>query len=352
MKRSQNSSSQYRHKYQAPCQQKGVALLVVLLLLAVMTGIAATMSERLVLSVDRANNQVSNQQAYWYAIGVEALAKYGIKQSFEDDDTINLSQVWAIEDQQYPLEYGEARGGIRDMQACFNVNALAAVKLDATSASRPYLLEVWRTLLEESGLDNYQAEVVADSTWEYLDTNDVVNTQSGVEDSTYEGLSPAYMAPNSLMADLSELRSVYQMSATSMSKISRVACVLPSDDLRINVNTIRPWQTDLLVALFDSALSDEQAKQLLEDRPYDGWKNVDDFLAEPDIASVNEEVKKNAKQYLSVDSHYFELDVEVFVQDARVRLRSLLYSEDKEESRVVRRRFGGISERNPNSSAQ
>lgn len=333
-------------------KQQGVALLVVLLLLAIMTAIAATMSERLVLGVDRASSQVNNQQAYWYAIGVEALAKYGIEESLEDGDTVNLSQPWALEEQSYPLDYGEARGVVRDMQACFNVNSLAAVTIDPTSSSRPYLLQVWRTLLEEVGLDSYQAEVVADSTWEYLDKDDGVVTQSGVEDATYEGLSPSYMAANGLIADLSELRSIYQMDGPSMRRISWLACALPTDDLRINVNTLRPWQSKLLVALFEPALSDDQAKQVIEDRPYDGWESTDDFLAEGNIASISAEIKNKAKEYLSVDSRYFELDAEVFVQDARVRLRSLLYSENQDESRVVRRRFGGISERNPDSSAQ
>lgn len=333
-------------------KQKGVALLVVLLLLAVMTAIAATMSERLVLGVDRATSQVSNQQAYWYAIGVEALAKYGINESLDDSDTVNLSQAWALDEQVYPLENGEAKGVIRDMQACFNVNALANVQIDPTSSSRPYLLGVWRTLLEEVGIESYQAEVIADSTWEYLDTNDGVTTQTGVEDATYEGLSPAYMASNGLIADISELRSVYQMDATGMRRISWLACAIPTDDLRINVNTIRVWQSKILVALFQSAISDDQARQILEDRPYDGWENIDEFLAEPAINAIDATVRDNAKQYLSVDSRYFELDAEIYVQDSRVRLRSLLHSENEDEVRVVRRRFGGISERSPDSSAE
>lgn len=333
-------------------KQKGVALLVVLLLLAVMTAIAATMSERLVLGVDRATSQVSNQQAYWYAIGVEALAKYGINESLDDSDTVNLSQAWALDEQVYPLENGEAKGVIRDMQACFNVNALANVQIDPTSSSRPYLLGVWRTLLEEVGIESYQAEVIADSTWEYLDSNDGVTTQTGVEDATYEGLSPAYMASNGLIADISELRSVYQMDTAGMRRISWLACAIPTDDLRINVNTIRAWQSKILVALFQSAISDDQAKQILEDRPYDGWENIDEFLAEPAINAIDATVRDNAKQYLSVDSRYFELDAEIYVQDSRVRLRSLLHSENEDEARVVRRRFGGISERSPDSSAE
>lgn len=333
-------------------KQQGVALLVVLLLLAVMTAIAATMSERLVLGVDRATSQVSNQQAYWYAIGVEALAQYGIDESLDDSDTVNLSQAWALDEQVYPLDNGEAKGVIRDMQACFNVNALANVDIDPTSSSRPYLLGVWRTLLEEVGVESYQAEVIADSTWEYLDTNDGVATQTGVEDGTYEGLSPAYMAANGLIADISELRSVYQMDAGVMRRISWLACAIPTDDLRINVNTIRLWQSKILVALFQSAISDDQAKQILQDRPYDGWENIEEFLAEPAINAIDATVRDNAKQYLSVDSRYFELDAEIYVQDSRVRLRSLLHSENEDKARVVRRRFGGISERSPDSEAE
>lgn len=338
--------------FRPPQKQKGVALLVVLLLLAVMTAIAATMSERLMLGVDRATSQVSNQQAYWYAIGVESLAKYGIQESLEEGDTVNMSQPWAMDEQVYPLEYGDARGVIRDMQACFNVNALSAVSIDPTTSSRPYLLEVWRTLLEESGVDSYQAEVIADSTWEYLDQDDIVTTQTGVEDATYEGLFPPYMAANGMIADISELRSVYQMDALTMRRISWLACALPTNDLRVNVNTLRPWQAKILVALFAPNLSEQQAIQVIEDRPYDGWESVDDFLADPTIAPINQNVKNSAKQYLSVDSRYFELDAEILVQDSRVRLRSLLYSENQNQSRVIRRRFGGISERNPDSSAQ
>jgi general secretion pathway protein K len=343
-----NLSNDYRPNQ----KQRGVALLVVLLLLAVMTAIAATMSERLVLGIDRATSQVSNQQAYWYAIGVESLAIYGIRESLEEGDTVNMSQPWALDEQIYPLEYGDARGVIRDMQACFNVNALSAVTLDPTTSSRPYLLEVWRMLLEESGVDSYRAEVIADSTWEYLDQGDSVMTQAGVEDATYESLSPPYMTANGMIADISELRSVYQMDAQAMQRISWLACALPTSDLRINVNTLRVWQAKIFAALFAPSLSEQQAAQVIDNRPYDGWESIDDFMAEPNIASIDPNIKNSAKQYLSVDSRYFELDAEISVQDSRVRLRSLLHSENSNQSRVIRRRFGGISERNPDSSTQ
>jgi general secretion pathway protein K len=60
---------------------------------------------------------------------------------------------------------------------------------------------------------------------------------------------------------------------------------------------------------------------------------------------MNEEVVKQAKGYLAVTSSYFEMDVEIIVDDSRVRVRSLLFSNNQETATVIRRRFGGIGER-------
>ena len=92
--------------------------------------------------------------------------------------------------------------------------------------------------------------------------------------------------------------------------------------------------------------------QLIEKRPFDGWDSVDEFLSESELAGLSDDVKKNAKGYLGVDSAFFELDVQVLVDESRVRLRSLLQSTDRETVTVVRRRFGGISERVSDRSAE
>ncbi len=60
---------------------------------------------------------------------------------------------------------------------------------------------------------------------------------------------------------------------------------------------------------------------------------------------MNAETRDKAKGYLAVSSQFFELDAEIIVAEARVRLRSLLYSNNKETATVIRRRFGGIGER-------
>lgn len=337
---------------QPRCRQTGVALIVVLMLLAIMASIAASMSERLFVQFQRAGNQVNYQQAYWYSLGVESLAKVAIEQSYKDSDTVNLNQGWALEEQVYPLDYGEVSGRILDRQACFNLNALAQVKANLSSTDRPYLVKVLQRLLEESDVENYSAEVISDSVWEFVDSDTNVTSSSGVEDSTYEALKPSYLSPNSLMADSSELRAVYQVKGDVVQNVDNLVCALPTDNWRLNVNTLAPEQATLLVAMFDPELSESNAKDLIESRPFDGWASVDEFMAEADIAAVNEKTKKQAKSYLSVDSAYFELDAQILVDDSRVRIRSLLYSDNRKTVTVVRRRFGGISERVSDRSAE
>lgn len=325
-------------------KQKGVALIVVLLILTMMVSIAATMSERLFVNFNRVENRLSNQQAYWYSVGLEALATYAINQSYNDSDTINMSQPWALKEQVFPLDYGEASGKIRDMQSCFNINAFSALSQQGNTLEKPYLVNVFQLILDELGVDSYQAEVIADSTWEFIDDDSVTTSRSGVEDSTYESLSPPYLTANSLLADNTELRAVYQVDQNIMRRISPIVCAIPSDDWRLNVNTVDENGANILSALFSPNLSVSNAQALIKNRPFDGWETVADFLAEPEISSIDSNITDQAKAYLSIDSQYFELDAQVIVNESRVRIRSLLYSKDKKDVAVIRRRFGGISE--------
>ncbi|USD65182.1 type II secretion system minor pseudopilin GspK [Vibrio sp. SCSIO 43136] len=331
--------------------QRGVALIVVLMLLAIMTTIAASMTERLYTHFKRAGSQLNHQQAYWYSVGVEALAKAGLERAYKDSDTINLSQTWAIEEQTYPLDYGQARGHVRDMQSCFNLNALSSVAA-TTNSQRPYLVKVLQSLLEQQEVDAYQAEVVADSVWEYVSSSDTNLSISGVGSATYESLQPAYMAPNGLMADGSELRAIYQVEAPMVAKLNPLLCALPTSEWKLNVNTLKEPQAKLLVAMFQPYLSEQNATELIKNRSYDGWDSIDKFMQEASISSIDSKTKSQAQSFLSVDSHYFELDAEILVEQSRLRVQSLLYSKDKNKVDVVRRRFGGIRERVSDSQTQ
>ncbi|CEL36082.1 Type II secretion system protein K (fragment) [Xanthomonas citri pv. citri] len=69
----------------APARQRGVALLTVLLLVAVMTLLMAAVLEDLRFGLRRSGNGEAMTQAQWYALGSEAVARQRLQALSERD---------------------------------------------------------------------------------------------------------------------------------------------------------------------------------------------------------------------------------------------------------------------------
>ncbi len=326
-------------------RQKGVALILVLSVLSLMTTIALSMSQRLRLVFFRAENQVFSQQSYWYALSIEELAKVALEQSIEDDDVVSLNQAWATPDQRYPLDEGMAIGQIYDYQACFNINGLASVQPPTDGNQRPQEVRSFQVMLEEAGVESYEAEVIADSSWEFVNGSSSTQSAFGAGDSTYESMQPAYLPPNGWIADKTEFRAVSGVTAEIYQKVSTLICAIPSDELRINVNTLRLSQAPVLAGLLQPELSLDNATRLIEGRPYDGWQSVDDVLSQSELGGLSDQGRERARQLLGITSQFFQLDAEVEVDRNRLRIAALLQRDSADKVAVVRRRFGGFSER-------
>ncbi|UJF19448.1 type II secretion system minor pseudopilin GspK [Vibrio sp. SS-MA-C1-2] len=326
-------------------KQRGVALIIVLLLVALMTTVAVQMSDRLWRGFYRTEGVINHQQAYWYGVGVEALTKVVIEQSLDDSDTVNLNQAWATENQIFPLDRGQAEGQIFDMSSCFNLNSLSAAGNNGDDGTTPFLVEYLKNLAEESGIESYQAEVIAESARDFIDSDSETQSSYGAEDSEYQSKNPPYLPSNSWVADVSEFRSINGINAPNYFLLRPYLCALPSSDFILNVNTITADNAVLLSALFSPALSLDDAKRVIEDRPFDGWDTVEAFLAEPAISGLNDETTNKIKEYLAVDSHYFQLEGVVTVDRINLRVASLFVRDDNNKVTVIRRLYGGLSER-------
>lgn len=336
-------------------KQRGVALIVVLLLVAMMSLIAVQMTGRLQHNFHRVESQIQYQQAYWFSLGVEALAEEGLALTFKDSKIIDLTQPWAIEDQTYPIDGAVVTGSVIDKQACFNLNALGAVKPVVDGSKKPFLVTYFQNVLIESGIDDYASEEIADSSWEFIDKNTIVQSSYGGEDSTYEAFQPAYLPPNGWLASRSELRAVNGVTADIYNQIKGLVCALPTETFKLNVNTITEKQAVLLSALFSPELSLEQAKTIIKDRDArsKGWDSVEDFMRElPQVDQKESDSDKKKEQYLTVSSNYFSLDAEIQLDRTRLRSVSLFKRDDDNKVTVVRRHYGGIRERISDDKAQ
>ena len=128
-------------------EQRGVALLIVLMLLALMAALAADMTLSFHSQLQR-TRQVNHHLQRQYDIELaEKLALASLTQDVKDNDRqTTLQQYWA-QPQQLQLEDGNTvKWQLRDAQHCFNLNALAKIS-DDPLASPDFPAQVFSALL-------------------------------------------------------------------------------------------------------------------------------------------------------------------------------------------------------------
>ncbi|QFI39279.1 general secretion pathway protein GspK [Moritella marina ATCC 15381] len=317
-------------------KQRGIALLTVLLILAVMVIIASNMSSRLQLELRRTSNIITHQQALWYAYGAEALVEKGLKQVLKDDDTINLDQYWATEGMIYPVENGQIGGQVLDMQACFNVNAVTG---EDKEAQAPLSVRQFRNLLEQLEFDAYEAEQLSDALRDWIDDDSNVVSSYGVEDAYYESLDYPYQTGNQRILNISELRAIKGFTQVVYRKIRPYVCALPTSTLKINVNTIAVDKPEVLAGIFTGKLSLEVASSVLEQRPSSGWETTADFWTLAAFKGL--EMDATEKSSVDIKSSYFIALLQAEFASATIKVESVFKAESKDAVYVIRRQFGG-----------
>lgn len=326
------------------CQrQRGVAIITVLLIVALVSILAMQMTDRLQYQLRRSQMLLSLDQAQWINLGAEAFAEQVLDQDFKDaDERVHLGQYWASGAQQFPLDDGGMlRGQIYDRQACFNLNAVGQEKEGDNSTLRTLSVRQIQALFEAQQVDAYQAEQMADTLADWIDEDDVATGNMGAEDSEYGGKSVPYLTANSPLVDIGELPEITGFNGAVMRKIASTICVLPQEtSLKINVNTVT--EPAIFVALFTPALSMSQAEELIRNRPVDGYKTVEDFLAESALSGIP--VDDKVKGELDISSSWFEVKAETYWGGTVLASHSLLKRNGKNSWIVIRRQLGGLGE--------
>lgn len=336
--------------------KRGMAMVIVMVLLAVMTLLAANMSGRIQQQIGLALHQQEYQVLPWLTAAAESQALRLLRDSVGLEPTVNLSQAWAQEDLHFALPQGRVSLALSDLQACFNLNALHEAQISlagqtsgsssntgegggensdpenaepenpapayptpesAAQNGTPLVVRQLLALLKSQDVPEYRAELLADSLWEFIDADSVVQTVQGREDGEYLARDLPFYPPNSVLTDVSEIRPVLGMDADLYQRVAPVLCTIPEKNLRINVNTLGEDNAPLLEAVFTPYVSRMQAEQILRERPQQGWESVAAFLQTPALADVDSAVKQRLKTLLTVSSDYFRLSVRIEMNGVR-----------------------------------
>lgn len=307
-------------------RQRGVALITVLLVVAVVTVVCAGLIARQQLSIRSSANQLHVNQAWQYALGGETLAKAILQRDLRQGNprlpVDHLGEPWA-QPMTFPLdEGGELRVRIVDPSGRFNLNSLVRRGQVDTLA-----LQRFRRLLLRLQIDKPYAERLVD----WLDSDSEPRGSQGAEDNQYLLASPPYRTANRQVADVSELRLLLEMDDADYRRLLPFVSALPSEVL-LNANTA----SAVVLSSLADGLDLNTAQALVAARGREGYASVAAFAAQPMLAGLGTQVA----QGVAVGSQYFEVFSEVSLGERRVLLRSLLQRSNDGQVSVLARDLG------------
>ena len=298
-------------------QQRGVALVTALLVVAIATVVAVAMANRQQLDIRRTGSLLHAEQAWAYVLGAENWAMVILRRDRNDSEIDSLNEDWSTQPPVSFVEGGSILGRLIDLQGRFNVNNLVsggAVNADS--------VDYYKRLLRLLDLDEGLAEALVD----WIDDDINVRFPDGAEDESYLLLDTPYRVANRPLADISELRLVKGYTAEVIAQLQPYLVALP-EPTPININTADA----VVLAALAAGVSLSDGEALVEARGEDGYETVDSFKQEPVL---------NAKQIddasLGVKTRWFLMVSQSDIGQGRARLASLIQRTD-DQLRVVRR---------------
>lgn len=288
-------------------RQRGVALITVLLVFALVAVIAAEILRRSQLNVRSVAGLIDTRQAYYYALAGEAYARQALARDITQRNSRSdtLIEPWAqtAEAQPFEIDNGEMKVEIRDLQARFNLNSV----VDDNGAPRQEAYEQLRRLMTVLGLNpNYAAEWL-----DWVDRDQAVSA-GGAEDAEYENR----LTPGGWEGDVSALRQLRSMQPDDYLQLAPHVAVLPVADSKINVNTA---DAAVLQAL-SPIISGAAATAIVARQQTGGYATLQEFEQSTGASGANADVR----------SDYFEVLVTVSFAGRWQRVRTVLQRIDNQ----------------------
>lgn len=314
-----------------PADERGAALLSMLLLVAIMATIAATALDRLSLGTRLTSNAAVIGQGRSWLGAADLLAAVRIEDLRAANRQKTLPTGWLGIERTIPLPGGAiVRARLEDGGNCFNLNSLVQRVGDGRLASRPGGVKQFAGLMTVVGIAGGTAERIAASASDYIDS-DSFPLNLGSED------GGPVLPPNQLMADRSELRAVANVGQREYELLKPWICALPTTDLSpMNINTLRPEQAPLVAMLNPGKLAPAQARAALAARPASGYSNAADFWQHPALANLPPAL--DAIDQLRTTTDFFRLHARVSSNGSEITHTALIDARDR-PARVVGQRW-------------
>lgn len=300
--------------------QRGVALVMAIIVVAIGTMIAVNLIWRGTLDLRRTESALAADQGLMYVQGAEAWAADILQQDLVDSpESDHLGEQWAIELPPLPVDGGSITGRLEDLQGRFNLNNLIGTDGKESALAR----RQFERLLVSVEADPALAGAVID----WLDPDTELRFPSGGEDVVYSDADPPYRTANSVITSTSELMAIAGFDRDTYRRLAPYITVLPSGT-KLNVNTA----SDVVLASLSDDIDIATATSLVEQRGEAEFVDINttfEGLVEPDVL-----------QEIDGVSQHFLLTATVTLGKNQLTMRSVLQRDRSGITRAVFRSLG------------
>ena len=300
--------------------QRGVALVMAIIVVAIGTMIAVNLIWRGTLDLRRTESALAADQGLMYVQGAEAWAADILQQDLVDSpESDHLGEQWAIELPPLPVDGGSITGRLEDLQGRFNLNNLIGSDGKESALAR----RQFERLLVSVEADPALAGAVID----WLDPDTELRFPSGGEDVVYSDADPPYRTANSVITSTSELMAIAGFDRDTYRRLAPYITVLPAGT-KLNVNTA----SDVVLASLSDDIDIATATSLIEQRGEAEFVDINttfEGLVEPDVL-----------QEIDGVSQHFLLTATVTLGKNQLTMRSVLQRDRSGITRAVFRSLG------------
>jgi general secretion pathway protein K len=308
--------------------QRGIALLVAIVLVAIATITATAIAFNSGLTARRGVAAFSASQALRVAEGAEALAGYALKEDFNTPPRVDSpDQAWA---QPFgPTEFDTGvilEAALEDQQGKFNINNL----IDDKGVADPLAREDFERLLTLLDLDAHWAALTTD----WIDADTQPTFPGGAEDANYQSQVPAYRVPNVPVTSISELLALPGFGRANYQKLAPYISALPTGS-NLNICTASGNVLDAMTPAQRSFSLD--ATSLAKRREKGCFPTMPEFQATMTPAQWTH---GDLSRRLTDRTEYFRLRSYVTIGTTRLTLYSLIHRDSGGQIRPILRSFG------------
>ncbi|HEU4516211.1 MAG TPA: type II secretion system minor pseudopilin GspK [Steroidobacteraceae bacterium] len=301
-------------------RQRGVALITAIVVVAIATILAVRIGTRAALDLRRTEGLVALDRGWHVGLGAEAWAIEALKEDYESStDSDHLAEAWAKPLPPLPVDGGEVRGALEDMQGRFNLNNLVDSKGEIVDAN----VERFGNLLVLLGAQPRWAPLMAD----WIDNDANPDMAGGAEDGTYLSQDPPYRTANRLVSTTTEMMALPGMTRDEFERIRPYVAALPRGST-INVCTAKAP----VLAMLGEGVVDFSNEELLTANRRDGC------FPTPDVFSNIPEPQRDL--LLSQTTEWFRALTAVRIGTSEFTLYSLIHRDGNTAIRTVLRSTG------------